>query len=117
MPDEVCPRCGNDLHSSSMSSFNTETICTDCKIEERGFPNYERAVAADDAQILQRNYRFQGIGLASEDRAAMAAAINARKPKKPIASNGICYNCGEPISSHINREGKCDLDPSVKDRR
>lgn len=41
----------------------------------------------------------------------------SKKPKKPLVQGAICTNCGLPMKEHLNQNGKCDLDPAVKDRR
>lgn len=59
-----CDRCGKDLNGRhTMSMFNTDIICMDCKAAERKREDYAQAQAADIAQIKLGNYNFQGIGL------------------------------------------------------
>ena len=58
-----CDRCGKDIHVSTMSYFNTDTICVDCLGIEEQHPDYEKARQAEADQILKGNYNFKGIGL------------------------------------------------------
>jgi len=62
-----CPRCGTSMLSFSMSWFNQEEICLDCKEDEKQCPNYVRAREAELADLQAGNLRFAGIGLAVED--------------------------------------------------
>jgi hypothetical protein len=75
----VCPRCGAALKSYTTSYFNTEIICFQCKIDEKAFPNYERATAAERAAVQGGDYNYKGIGLAEADRVKMRQMIAARK--------------------------------------
>lgn len=74
-----CPRCGGDLHCHSVSYFNTDDICCDCKTEERQLPGFAAALAAEEATIADGNLNFPGVGLTSSDRDAMALLIAARQ--------------------------------------
>lgn len=58
----ICERCGNDTKTHTMSMFNTETICMDCKERERKHPLYKMALEADRQEVLKGNYNFKGIG-------------------------------------------------------
>lgn len=58
----LCDRCACETIVTTVSMFNTEIICLDCKKKEREHPLYEAAQLADDEQIRQGNYNFQGIG-------------------------------------------------------
>jgi len=73
-----CPRCCGDLHCHSVSYFNTEAICCDCKTEERQLPGFAAALAAEEAAVAGGNLNFPGIGLTSSDRDVMAQLIAAR---------------------------------------
>ena len=73
-----CPRCGGDLHCHSVSYFNTEVICCDCKTEERQLPGFAAAQAAEEAAVAGGNPHFPGVGLTSTDREVMAQLIAAR---------------------------------------
>lgn len=63
----------------SVSYFNTQDVCCDCKTEERQFPNYQKALDAETAQVQAGNLAYQGIGLAEEDRVMMRQLIAVRK--------------------------------------
>ena len=58
-----CDRCYEDTNITTMSMFNTQIICMECKKKERKRPDYKRAVDADNEQIRQGNYNFKGVGL------------------------------------------------------
>ena len=59
-----CDRCGKDLSGGwTMSMFNTDHICMECKKKERQRPDYKQAQDAEIAQIKAGNYNFEGIGL------------------------------------------------------
>jgi len=57
-----CDRCGKDAFGFTMSMFNTEDICMDCKTEEKKDPRYVAAVKADEDAIRSGNFNFKGIG-------------------------------------------------------
>lgn len=60
---KVCDRCGKSLNEGfTMSMFNTDTICMNCKMEERNDPRYKQAVEADLNACKHGNYNFEGIG-------------------------------------------------------
>jgi len=83
----TCPRCGGDLHCHSVSYFNTEDICCDCKTEERQFPGFAAAQAAEEAAVAGGNLNFPGVGLASSDLEVMAQLIAARNGKTDAKTN------------------------------
>lgn len=58
-----CNRCDKETTTWTMSMFNTENICMDCKHAEMKLPEYEEAVRADLREIKKGNYNFEGIGL------------------------------------------------------
>lgn len=61
---EKCDRCGKSLAGGrTMSMFNTDCICGECKKEEKKRADYKDAVKADHEAIRQGNYEFKGIGL------------------------------------------------------
>jgi len=60
----ICARCHQETNCHTMSMFNRDEICMDCKRAERLRPDYQRAVEADEAAIRDGNYNFPGIGLA-----------------------------------------------------
>lgn len=59
---EHCERCGVQLVSSTMSRFNTDTICLTCAKRERAHPKYAEAAAAELAAVRSGNMNFPGIG-------------------------------------------------------
>ncbi len=60
---KVCDRCGRSLDNGrTMSMFNEDCICLQCKKEETKRPDYKSAVEADMAEIKKGNYNFPGVG-------------------------------------------------------
>ena len=60
----VCDRCGKSLSKGrSMSIFNLDCICPECKAAEHEHPRYEEAVQAEREAIRNGSYHFDGIGL------------------------------------------------------
>ena len=58
-----CDRCGGSLNEGrTMSMFNEECICMNCKNKETQRADYKKAVEADNAEIQKGNYNFSGIG-------------------------------------------------------
>lgn len=58
-----CDRCGGSLEKGrTMSMFNTECICMECKEKERKDPQYKEAQRAEMEQVKQGNYNYNGIG-------------------------------------------------------
>jgi hypothetical protein len=74
-----CARCGADLGASTVSKFNAETICLDCKDDERLAPNYKRADEEECAAVRGGDYNYPGIGLAPEDNAFMTERRRTRE--------------------------------------
>lgn len=60
---KFCDRCGKPLTVRTMSMFNTDCICPECKEQERKNPRYKEAQEADLKAIKSGNYNFKGIGL------------------------------------------------------
>jgi hypothetical protein len=64
----TCDRCGKPTIASTMSMFNTQNICMECKDRETKSPRYKEACAAEEADLKrtlaagQPNH-FKGIGL------------------------------------------------------
>lgn len=58
----TCNRCKIETRMHTMSMFNTETICLECKRKEEKHPKYKDAHNADLAEIRKGNYNFEGIG-------------------------------------------------------
>ena len=61
---KTCDRCGGSLAGGrTMSMFNTDTICLECKEKERKRPDYGRAEAAEIAAVKAGDRNFRGVGL------------------------------------------------------
>ena len=59
-----CDRCHKPTNGiTTMSMYNEQIICMDCKDKERKREDYDKAVKADIDQIKNGNYNFKGIGL------------------------------------------------------
>ena len=57
-----CDRCGKETTTHTVSMFNTDDICVECKAKERAHPMYETARQADYEAIKKGIYNFKGIG-------------------------------------------------------
>jgi hypothetical protein len=57
-----CDRCSNETRVTTMSYFNTDTICMDCKDKERKHPSFKHAQDTECEQVKRGNYNFPGIG-------------------------------------------------------
>lgn len=61
-----CERCGRETFVTTMSVFNTETICSggdeSCKSKERRHPKYEEAHRIESEAVRSGDYNFPGIG-------------------------------------------------------
>lgn len=57
-----CERCGRPSLATTMSIFNTETICMECSRREQEHPRYEEARQAEAEAVRQGNHNFRGIG-------------------------------------------------------
>lgn len=58
----VCQRCRKETNAHTMSRFDTQDICLDCREKEKRHPKYAEAVAAELAEVRKGNYNFPGIG-------------------------------------------------------
>ncbi|MBA7528387.1 hypothetical protein ES705_20570 [subsurface metagenome] len=74
-----CPRCNTLTIVTSMSWFNEDEVCMDCKDDEKACPNYESARSIEEAHVKAGNTRFEGVGLQSDDRMVLAALLKKRK--------------------------------------
>ena len=70
------------MTAHSMSFFNTEEICLQCKRDERQAPGFAGARAADDAAIKRGNYTFPGLGLPEADHAFLADLVAKRRGRE-----------------------------------
>ena len=96
-----CERCGDQMRTSTMSKFNTQTICIPCASEERQAPGFEHAEAMEDAAVRRGDYNFKGVGLSEDDIAFVVLRIAARSAHRAATkpcewSDGRCIHCGEP---------------------
>lgn len=58
-----CERCGVKTGTHTMSFFNTDLICMECKDKERKHPDFEKAREAEEAACREKDFNFPGIGL------------------------------------------------------
>ncbi len=59
-----CDRCGKPLTDGrTMSMFNTDCICMECKRKEVERADYKAAADADRKAIKNGDFNFPGIGL------------------------------------------------------
>jgi len=59
---ENCDRCGKSLKGGrTMSMFNTQCICMDCKKDEMERADYEDAVNKEREEIKKGNFNYKGI--------------------------------------------------------
>jgi hypothetical protein len=62
MQRDNCDRCGNPTGGrTTMSQFNEDVICMDCKEEEKNDPEYEAACEAEREAMARGDYNFKGI--------------------------------------------------------
>lgn len=62
-----CDRCGGSLEKGrTMSMFNTDCICINCKKAEKSIPEYAEAVKAEQNAVKNGDHNFIGIGLPEE---------------------------------------------------
>ena len=57
-----CDRCNKETNSWTMSWFNKDHICMDCKNEEQSHPRYKEAKEAVYAEEVKGNMDYEGIG-------------------------------------------------------
>ena len=62
----ICHRCGAKTNTFTMSMYNLQLICMQCKSAETRRDDYDKAVQADHAEIKKGNYNFKGIGLETD---------------------------------------------------
>lgn len=59
---ENCDRCGKSLKEGrTMSMFNTQCICMECKRKEMLRADYKEATDAEREEIEKGNYNYKGI--------------------------------------------------------
>jgi len=93
-----CDRCGGSLASGrTMSMFNEECICMNCKDEERKRADYKDAHEADVAEIKKGNYNFKGVGLKNRvfSDEQIKEALTEFKQMQLDGDLHFCPRCGE----------------------
>jgi hypothetical protein len=61
MHRDKCDRCGESTNgTTTMSIFNEDVICMDCKKEEKSDPEYDAAVKAEYEETMKGNRDFKG---------------------------------------------------------
>lgn len=63
---QTCDRCRQETLVTTMSFFNTDTICPECKTKERNHPKFGEALKAENEACRTGNYNFPGIGKPSD---------------------------------------------------
>ena len=58
----TCARCRKETDAFTMSMFNTQEICLDCKDKEKKHPKYQEASDAEMRAVRSGNYNYRGIG-------------------------------------------------------
>ena len=58
----ICERCGKKTTAFTMSMFNEEHICMECKAKESRHPDYKKAQDAEHEAVKNGNMNFSGIG-------------------------------------------------------
>jgi len=66
MMSNVCNRCRKEVTVTTMSYFNEDTICMECRDKERAHPDFKKAREAEHAEVSRGNYNFGGVGLPSD---------------------------------------------------
>lgn len=61
MNKSICDRCGESTNNvTTMSMFNEDVICMNCKEEEKNDPEYQAAAEAEREEIKKGNYNYRG---------------------------------------------------------
>ena len=59
---ENCDRCGKSLKEGrTMSMFDTQRICMECKKQEMQRADYKDAADAEREEVEKGNYNYKGI--------------------------------------------------------
>jgi hypothetical protein len=74
-----CARCAAELRTCTMSRFNTDTICHDCREDEKQAPGYAEAERREVEAVRAGFYNFPGVGLSVADLAFLGERLRARK--------------------------------------
>jgi hypothetical protein len=64
---------------SSMSRFNTDTLCLQCHSDEKTAPGYQKAHDAEVAATRLGRLNFPGIGLGEEDSRYLRMVLEFRR--------------------------------------
>jgi hypothetical protein len=62
-----CDRCPNTTGPFTMSYFNNDTLCSECRAAERKHPDFGLAEAVETAAVKNGNYNFLGVGWPGHD--------------------------------------------------
>jgi len=68
----TCHRCRASTTVTTMSKFNTDTLCMSCEQDERLAPGYREACRVESDAVRSGDYNFSGIGLSSADTKFLA---------------------------------------------
>lgn len=81
LPEGKCDRCksARPYEGYTMSTFNEQWICLDCKEDERQAPTFEAAREAELQAIRRGETNYCGLGLTVEDMEFLAARREARR--------------------------------------
>lgn len=61
---QICDRCGGSLtQGRTMSMYNEDCICMECKTKERQREDYSIARDTEHEEVKNGNLNFKGIGL------------------------------------------------------
>lgn len=82
-PRGKCDRCGkaDEFTGYTMSIFNKDWVCMDCKGDEREAPGYREACRLELAAVRTGHYNYRGAGLTPQDRTFLRERADARRPK------------------------------------
>ena len=75
----ACGRCHALDVATTMSFFDEQMLCPECREDETFAPNYAAARDAQKAAVRWGNQRFPGVGLADEDLAVLRDRLSARR--------------------------------------
>lgn len=82
---EHCVRCGDRLVAHTMSMFNLDILCIECREDERAAPGYEEAAEAEGGACRAGDFSFTGVGLNPETQAFLA---RRRLDRRPVPRGG-----------------------------
>ena len=79
----ICQRCHRETNAHTMSKFNTQEICLECKDKEKKHPEYAAADKAEVDAVRQGNYNFGGMGTPAD------LLQPKNKQEKEMPENGL----------------------------